>query len=338
MTPAETLTIDTNGGDVVELSNGLIGFLRKTDAGEPAVTVFDSSEPEATNVAVDSDAGHAAGTTGIFRFNPTTNVLYKPTDLVLAAGDTVTAIYAGDAYGTMTQDHYFRALSDLGEATRIDIGAVRQGQVEIYVVSESDLNLTNAWRLTACTLTADLTREALLELGHLGPYDRPLTLPVPITVTVDSTAGDLETWAKFADKYAEYLVTTPGSTLDNLDLADLMASDSLKLVIKIYAQTDEEAGGTGTARKVATGSDLIGLQSFVDGTLQPVYAAGDTEYALKTIIVEHLKMTDEAYTLDLGANATQTFGFRSTNDLYVVKGDLDGLTYLQSPYRIRRNA
>ena len=70
-------------------------------------------------------------------------------------------------------------------------------------------------------------------------------------------------------------------------------------------------------------------------------AAGEQEYALKTIVVEHLKITDEAYTLDLGANATQTFGFRSTNDLYVVKGDIDGsglLNYLKSPYRIRRNA
>jgi hypothetical protein len=66
-------------------------------------------------------------------------------------------------------------------------------------------------------------------------------------------------------------------------------------------------------------------------------AAGEQEWALKTIVVEHLKITDEAYTLDLGANATQTFGFRSTNDLYVIKGDL-GLTWLQSPYRIRRNA
>ena len=61
------------------------------------------------------------------------------------------------------------------------------------------------------------------------------------------------------------------------------------------------------------------------------------EYALKTIVVEHLKITDEAYTLDMGTNATQTFGFRSTNDLYVVKGDLS-IDYITNAYKIRRNS
>lgn len=64
-------------------------------------------------------------------------------------------------------------------------------------------------------------------------------------------------------------------------------------------------------------------------------AAAQREYALKTLVVEHLKMTDEAYTLDMGTNATQTFGFRSTNDLYVVKGDLD-IYHITDGRKIRR--
>jgi len=64
--------------------------------------------------------------------------------------------------------------------------------------------------------------------------------------------------------------------------------------------------------------------------------AGEREYALKTIVVEHLKITDEAYTLAVGTNATQTFGFRSTNDLYVVKGDL-ALSHITGGNKIRRS-
>jgi hypothetical protein len=115
-----------------------------------------------------------------------------------------------------------------------------------------------------------------------------------------------------------------------------MASEDLKLVVKVYAQTDEEAGGTGTDRMLYDGSPLIGQHYLVDGAHGIYNAAGDTEYPLKTIVVEHLKITDEGATLDMGANMTQTFGFRSTNDLFVVKGDvtIDNVT---GGMKIRRN-
>jgi len=187
--------------------------------------------------------------------------------------------------------------------------------------------------LTGCTITSDLTREALAELGHLGPYDRPLTLPVPITATIDATAGDLEHWSRFADRYADYA----SGDMVEIDLADLMASDDLKIVVKIFAQTDEEAGGTGSNRKIAVGSDLLAQNYWNSGTMGTYAAAGEQEYALKTIVVEHIKITDEAYTLDMGTNATQTFGFRSTNDLYAIKGDL-AISYITDGNKVRRNA
>ena len=252
-------------------------------------------------------------------------------------------IYAADRYSLDFQNYYFRALQDLkdnavdGADERVDVGALRQGQVEVYIVDPGsaqvgdtgDASLENAWRLTGVTITCDLTREALAELGHLGPYDRPLTLPVPITVTVDSTAGDLELWARFAKVSFD-------SDLDDISLADLMASENMKLVVKVFAQTDEEAGGTGANRKVSDDSFLVGEPYFNDGTLGTYAGSNEQEWALKTIVVEHLKMTDEAYTLDLGANATQTYGFRSTTDLYAVKGDFSFWT-LKYPRRIRRN-
>jgi hypothetical protein len=164
-----------------------------------------------------------------------------PTNLTLAADDVIEVVYAADGYaGTNT---YF-AWKNAADANA-EVGALRQGQVEIYMVDPSDLAATdfeNAWRLTGVTISADLTREPLTELGHLGPYDRPLTLPIPITVTVDSTAGDLENWAKFAGQDFD-------GDLDDIDLNDLMNKDNLILVAKVFEQTDEEAGGTGAARK-----------------------------------------------------------------------------------------
>lgn len=319
------LTLDV-ANDVAELSSG-IGFLRKSKDGQPAVTVYDASKNEKYNHAV--EAGTVAKA-GVFVFNNTDNTLFKPTDTTFEAGDEVEVIYSANAYGAGSSNTYFTALSDLDRPDMI--GAVRQGQVEIYIVSADDTEFKNAWRLTSCTISADLTREPLAELGHLAPYDRTLTLPIPITVSVDTTAGDLENWARMADKLAEY----SAESIYDLDLGDLMASEDLRVVVKIFAQTDEEAGGTGLNRKVAPGSPLIGHSYFVDG-VKGTYAEGDREYALKTVVVEHLKMTDEAAQLDMGANMTQSFGFRSTNDLFVVKGDLS-VGHITGDFKIRRNA
>jgi len=281
------------------------------------------------------DEGIAAAANN-FVFNPANDFLYSPINLALETNDKVFVVYASDAYADTAGNSYFDALSD---ASRPDgIGAVRQGQVEVYIVANTDTSYDNAWRLTGCTITSDLTREPLAELGHLGPYDRPLTLPVPITVTIDTTAGDLEHWARFADKYAEYF--TDESKRKDIDLANLMAEESLKLVVKVFFQTDEEAGGTGSNRKVISGATLDNGWYFNNGEYKEYTPSAGTpvqEYALKTVIVEHLKMTDEAYTLDMGTNATQTFGFRSTNDLYVVKGDLS-IEHITGVYKIRRNS
>jgi hypothetical protein len=304
-----------------------MAFLRKSEGGAPALTIFSAGEATNYEIVVGSatatEAGYAAG------------VITLPTGYTAVAGDIAEVIYAAGGYSTTAQQKYFEILD---ATSRPDmVGALRQGQVEVYLVDPDDTTVSGwedaiAWRFTGVTITSDLTREALTELGHLGPYDRPLTLPIPITVTMDTTAGDLEHWARFAGKSDEFAA----GTLDEIDLADLFGKDNMILVVKVYAQTDEEAGGTGAARKVI-GADnaLIGQTYFVGGTAA-VYAENGTEYPLKTIVVEHLKITDEAYTLDVGANATQTFGFRSTNDLYVVKGDVN-VADITGGNKIRRN-
>lgn len=335
------LTLTDSVDTVATLSNG-IGFLRKDAQGAPAVTVYDAAADTMVNWPIVVGAATATQ----FGYNATTHVISVPTGMnsgEFLAGDRLEIVYAADAYGTAAADTYFNVLATTDRPS--SIGAVRQGQVEVFIVANDDVSYQNAWRLTGCTISADLTREPLSELGHLGPYDRPLTLPIPITVTVDSTAGDLENWAKVANKIAGY----DALTLDQLELKDLMASESLKLVVKIYGQTDEEAGGTGSNRTIAVDSPFIGQDWWYNGVMNDntagsdtpqvtgVYAAADREYPLKTIIIEHLKITDEGSTLDVGTNATQTFGFRSTNDLYVVKGEVS-IENITGDFKVRRNA
>jgi hypothetical protein len=318
---------------VASLSDGDLAFLRKTLSGKPGVTWFNNTDGEAVNVEVVAGVAAAQLT---YVYNALTRILYFPlnADLVPASGDRVEVVYAANAYGTATSNTYFNVLDSVDRPDMV--GALRQGQVEVYLIDpdESYASWADAivWRFTGVTITADLTREQLLELGHLGPYDRPLTLPIPITVTMDTTAGDLEHWSRFAGKYDQFV----SGDLDEIDLADLFGNENMILVVKIYAQTDEEAGGTGYDRLIlGNDNELIDQKYFEDG-VEGTYSVGNMERPLKTIIVEHLKITDEAYTLDVGANATQTFGFRSTNDLYVVKGEVS-VANITGGFKIRRN-
>ncbi len=331
VTAAMTDFTVASGVTIPVLSTGNVAFLRKTTAGIPAITVYDASTNEMMNYALKADDDADLNLATDFSFDHTAldgalagpYTITVPTGLTLAVDDRLEVVYAADGY-VNSMNTYFTPKTSGSNA---DVGALRQGQVEVYIVDGATSYA--AWRLTGCTISADLTREPLTQLGNLGPYDRPLTVPIPITVTVDSTAGDLENWAKFSGQLAAY----NANTLDDIDLNDLMNKDDLMLVVKVFEQTDEEAGGNGSSRKVNTES-LVGDTSFVDGTLQAAYSIGSREYALKTILVKHLKITDESMTLDMGANATQTFGFRSTNDLYVIKGDVSDALFAD----VARNA
>jgi len=313
-----TFTV-ASGVAIPILSTGNAAFLRKTEDGVPAVTVYIAATNVMTNYPLKDDSATGYDVATDFGYDNTEldgaldgpYPISVPTGLTLTANDRLEVVYAADGY-VDAMNQYFIPLT---AGSNADVGAVRQGQVEISIVDGA--NVDSAWRLTGVTISADLTREPLTELGHLGPYDRPLTLPIPITVTVDSTAGDLENWAKFAGQESAYVALT----LDDLDLNDLMNKDDLMLMVKIFEQTDEEAGGTGVDRKVNTVS-VEGDIPLDDGVFGSAYSIGDREYALKTMIVKNLKITDEGMTLDIGANATQTFGFRANNDLFVVKGDI----------------
>lgn len=295
---------------IATLSDGNIGFLRKDEGGNAAVTFYDASEGTMQNVKVVADDIASADH---FVYNSDLDRLLFPTNndaVQIADGDIIQMVFAADKYSTNAHSKYFEILNSSDRPS--EVGTLRQGQVELYLYDPDGTGtLDNMWRLTGATISADLTREPLLELGRLAPYDRPLTMPIPITVTVESTAGDLENYARFAG--LDY------KNIDDIDLSDLMNKDNMILVVKVFAQTDETAGGTGANRKALTLENGWYMEDGVPG----VYASNlSKERALKTVIVKNLKITDEGNTIDLGSNATQTFGFRCNNDLFVVKGDI----------------
>ena len=205
--------------------------------------------------------------------------------------------------------------------------------------------------MTSVTITADLTREPLFELSHLRPYDRTLTFPIPFTVTVETTATDLTEYATFASKKTGVVA----GTTDDISIYDFMtAQNRLDLVVQIYQQTDEEAGGVGSQRRVLV-REMVGDEYYQRGSRYIYYdGTGDDpdgdpvgspvaipavptkdnthrERPLKTVIAKDLVMTDEAYNLSLGENATQTYGFRGTNRIYAIKGEVDIADMVASP-------
>jgi len=359
-------------------STGQLAFLRFDALGNPAVRYFNASTKTSIEIAV--EAGTAA-VAGAYAYNSATNELFDPTDLTSnadfgitegkEAGDILFVVYAANAFASVFADlsgaaqatrggdagqtatrrdaQYFAPIEVDDAAKPEDVGAVRQGQIEIYLIdkdivaTDGDRDDELALRLTSVTITADLTREPLFELSHLRPYDRSLTFPIPFTVTVETTATDLTEYATFASKKTGIVA----GTTDDISIFDFMtAQNRLDLVVHIYQQTDEEAGGVGSLRRVLI-REMVGDEYYQRGAQFNYYdgAADDPdgdpsgspteipavptkdnthrERPLKTVIAKDLRITDEAYNLTLGENASQTYGFRGTNRIFAVLGEVD---------------
>jgi hypothetical protein len=334
-----TLGLAAGSEEVQVLSDNNLAFLHiDPDTGKNSIKFWDNSDSAWEYYAVNDSAATATEA----YYNSTSNVLTLPTSITTENGDKLHVRYAANDYADDSGDsdrqkaNYFTAATDANTGyDHANVGGLRHGQVEIYLVDPDVHTIADdyelALRLQTVSVAATLDREALSELGHFKPYDRPLTYPVEITTTVETTAGDLEVFSKFAGKESEY----DAATLVDLTIDQLLQKDNLILVVQIFHQTDTEAGGTGSDR-LALKSELAGQSYWNAGTTgtydDPIdIASADREYPLKTIIVPGLKATSEAYTLDQGANATQTFAFRSTNKLFYVKGYVPLSDLLFSP-------
>ncbi len=356
-------------------STGQLAFLRFDEFGTESVRYFNRSSKISTEIPVLSGTSAAAGS---YTYDSSLNKLIDPTDLATNIdfgvtdgkheGDILSVIYAANAYaskfadlsstaqGNRTNDDQMATRRDAEYFVPIDIdpagkpedvGAVRHGQIEIYLVDKDALDPSAALddqialRVTSVTITADLTRDPLFELSHLRPYDRALVFPIPFTVSVETTANNLTEYATFASKRSGVV----GGTSDDLSIYDFMtANNRLDLVVQIFQQTDQEAGGTGSQRRVLT-REMVGDEYYQRGLRFTYYDGGTTdpdtgsaygtaipavpnktnthrERPLKTVIAKDLRITDEGYNLTLGENATQTYGFRGTNRVFAVVGEV----------------
>jgi hypothetical protein len=161
--------------------------------------------------------------------------------------------------------------------------------------------------------------------------------------------GDLVEYATFASKKQG---VTIDKTTDEISIYDFMtASNRLDLVVQIFQQTDEEAGGVGSQRRVIT-REMVGDEYYQRGQ-RHTYYTGDTdpdtginpteipsvptkdnthrERPLKTIIAKDLRITDEAYNISMGENASQSYSFRGTNRIFAVLGEVDVADMVVAP-------
>jgi hypothetical protein len=317
------------------LSQSKIGFLFKNDDLSPCIRVQISGMVGDTGAIYEIPVTSglwdgAASTTTALAYPASGNSINEAIILRLPSGtvdsfncvsfnnsDKFYMVYCADGFDTSinSSNIYFNETAASGQK-----GGLRQGQVEAYILDKGDSIATSpTWRLQGATITADLTREPINQLGNLRPYTRPVRLPIPITVTVDSLAADLEAFAMFAGEKTAF----DAETLKDLDIDTLLRKKTLNFVAYIYHQSDVDAGGTHANRKWREDTTIF----YEDGT-SVTYTAGSREYPQKVIVITNIYPTDEAYNIDTRANATQRFGFAARNTLYVINThDIDATSF-----------
>lgn len=189
-----------------------------------------------------------------------------------AAGDQYLFRYVASAGGD-----FHVANSDYSSESYEHPGGVKGGHVEIYLKDGGSENLLS--RVQSARISAALTRQALRELNHLAPYDRPLELPVEISVSLEFTDSDLEVMARLAG----YTYTDGTINTDEINVRDLLGNKGL--VIKVYRVDDQKRDELPAGHPWLT--------------------------PLKTITIDRLIPVSENFEGRVNDNATQTFDFRT---------------------------
>jgi hypothetical protein len=122
-----------------------------------------------------------------------------------------------------------------------------------------------------------LSREQLKELGSIRPYDRPLQLPLNVSVTLEIKDSDLEMMARLTRKNL--------ATATEIALEDLVKD--MGLVIKLYRE-----------------SDVIRAK---------LPAGHPSKYAIKTFTINNLIPQNENWDVRVDSDASQTFEFMAHN-------------------------
>jgi hypothetical protein len=154
-------------------------------------------------------------------------------------------------------------------------GGLKEGNIEIYLSDDTNNRLT---RVQSASLSIPLQRDQLNEIGSMYPYDRPLQLPLNVSINLEFTDSDLEMFARMAG----YNIST--STTE-INVQDLLKNRGL--VIKLFRETDYKR-----SRLMAGHPD---------------------KYPIKTITVNNLIPQSENWNIQTDSNATQSFEFLAHN-------------------------
>jgi hypothetical protein len=158
-------------------------------------------------------------------------------------------------------------------------GAIKEGQTEIYLTDNLGNFMT---RCQSFTLSVPLQRDVMQQLGTMKPYDRPLNIPIELTVSLDFTDSDLQELIRFTNQGSAF------GTITQVDILDLVKT--MGVIVKVYRTTD-----------VTRGKEPVGHP--------------DT-YPIRTITINNLIPTDEKWDVKVKDNASQTFDFRTDNVMW----------------------
>jgi hypothetical protein len=158
-------------------------------------------------------------------------------------------------------------------------GGLKEGQIEIYLVdSNGTVDATRTTRVQSARISLPLQRDQLDELGSSYPYERPLQLPVNVSVSLELKDSDLELMARFAG----YSTLTG---VNEIALDDLVKNKGV--LVKIYRETDVKRA--------------------------KLPAGHPDKYAVKTLYVKNLIPQSEAWDVRVDSDATQSFEFLAHN-------------------------
>jgi hypothetical protein len=208
--------------------------------------------------------------------------LKEGTDFTVSAGGkTITftvALTAGDLikarYTASTGGGFFSPVPATENPHPELAGGLKEGQIEIYLSDDTTNRVT---RVQSARVSLPLSREQLKELGSIRPYDRPLQLPLNVSVTLEIKDSDLEMMARLTRKNL--------ATATEIALEDLVKD--MGLVIKLYRE-----------------SDVIRAK---------LPAGHPSKYAIKTFTINNLIPQNENWDVRVDSDASQTFEFMAHN-------------------------
>jgi hypothetical protein len=159
------------------------------------------------------------------------------------------------------------------------IGGIRKGMIQIFLASGSTYRIGTSTddeeflRLQTASIDADLSREALDELGNFQSFDRSLNLPISVTVNFSALADDLQTWSGFANQRGLY----ESDSLTSIQFRDFLQTAAV--IIRIF---NDDEGNVSRQR-------------------------------LMTVAVSGIRVASTSFSVDAGGNAVQEFSCTADN-------------------------